>query len=128
VRSALRGWGGRVRAAVGGWGAVLVSGDSMRPTLRPNDACLVRYGARIEPGMVVVAQLPGRPLGIKRAALHDDADGWWLESDDPLNGTDSATFGFVPDAQVLGRVVLRYWPRPTWLGAGGRPSSARSRS
>lgn len=128
MRSALRALSGRVRDALGGWGAVLVSGDSMRPTLRPGDACLVRYGARIEPGMVVVARLPARPLGIKRATLYDDADGWWLESDDPLNGTDSATFGFVPDAAVLGRVVLRYWPRPAWLGSGGRPSSARSRS
>ena len=27
---------------------------------------------------------------------------------------------------VLGRVVARYWPRPTWFGA--RPPSARSRA
>lgn len=91
-----------------------VAGDSMRPTLSPGDALLVRYGARIRPGMVVVAQLPGRPLGVKRAALHD-ADGWWLESDDPWHGTDSATFGSVPDDAVLGRVLARYWPKPTWL-------------
>ena len=128
MRSGLRVLAERIRAAARGWGAVLVSGDSMRPTLRPGDACLVRYGARIEPGMVVVARLPARPLGIKRATLHDEADGWWLESDDPLNGTDSATFGFVPESDVLGRVVLRYWPRPAWLSVGGLPFSARRRS
>jgi hypothetical protein len=110
------------------FGVVAVSGDSMRPTLRPGDACLVDYGARIEPDAVVVARLPGRGLGVKRAALHDSVDGWFLQSDDPLNGTDSATFGFVPDGEVLGRVLLRYWPDPTWLAVGGRPSSARSRS
>jgi phage repressor protein C with HTH and peptisase S24 domain len=106
------------------WGAVAVAGDSMRPTLRPGDACLVRYGAAVRPGMVVVARLPGRPLGVKRASLHDEG-GWWLESDDPLHGTDSATFGSVSDVDVLGRVVLRYWPRPAWLTAGDRPSASR---
>jgi phage repressor protein C with HTH and peptisase S24 domain len=106
------------------WGAVAVAGDSMRPTLRPGDACLVQYGAAIRPGMVVVARLPNRPLGVKRASLHD-GDGWWLESDDPLHGTDSATFGAVPDADVVGRVVLRYWPRPAWLATGDRPSPPR---
>lgn len=114
-------------ALVRRYGVVAVSGDSMRPTLRPGDACLVDYRARIEPDAVVVAQLPGRGLGVKRAVLHD-ADGWWLSSDDPLNGTDSATFGSVADGDVLGRVLARYWPDPTWLAAGGRPSSARSRS
>jgi hypothetical protein len=94
----------------------------MRPTLRPGDACLVHYRASIRPGNVVVARLPARPLGIKRAALHD-AQGWWLASDDPRNGTDSATFGSIPDDDVLGRVLLRYWPRPAWLGE----RSSRSR-
>jgi nickel-type superoxide dismutase maturation protease len=109
------------------WGVVAVSGDSMRPTLRTGDACLVRYGARIRPGMVVVARLPARPLGIKRAVLHDD-DGWWLQSDDPRSGTDSATFGSVPDADVLGRVLLRYWPRPAWLGVRSPAASSRRRA
>lgn len=98
------------------FGIVAVAGDSMRPTLRPGDACLVHYGAPVREGHVVVARLPRRPLGIKRAALHD-ADGWFLVSDDPLNGTDSATFGSVPDSDVLGRVLLRYWPRPAWFAA-----------
>jgi phage repressor protein C with HTH and peptisase S24 domain len=104
-------------------GVIGVAGDSMRPTLRPGDACLVRYGSRIRPGDLVVARLPSRPLGVKRAALHD-ADGWWLASDDPLHGTDSAAFGSVRDEDVLGRVLLRYWPRPSRLRGAG---AARSR-
>ncbi|MDQ1673519.1 MAG: Peptidase S24-like, partial [Frankiaceae bacterium] len=39
------------------WGVVAVAGNSMRPTLRPGDACLVRYGAPIRSGDVVVARL-----------------------------------------------------------------------
>ncbi|MDQ1633167.1 MAG: hypothetical protein QOC80_3139, partial [Frankiaceae bacterium] len=79
--------------------------------------------APIRSGDVVVARLPARPLGIKRAALHD-GDGWWLSSDDPMQGTDSATFGSVDDADVLGRVLLRYWPEPVWLGRS--PAARRS--
>jgi phage repressor protein C with HTH and peptisase S24 domain len=95
----------------------------MAPTLRPGDACLVRYGTTVRPGVLVVARLPARPLGVKRAADHD-LDGWWLSSDNPAAGTDSATFGRVADEDVLGRVVARYWPRPAWF----RASSSRARS
>jgi phage repressor protein C with HTH and peptisase S24 domain len=118
---ALRRWRSGLRSRLP-FGVVGVAGDSMRPTLRPGDACLVRYGTRIREGHVVVARLPDRPLGVKRAVLHD-ADGWYLVSDDPLHGTDSATFGSVPDADVLGRVLLRYWPRPAWFGADRRRRS-----
>lgn len=72
---------------------------------------MVLWGAAVRDGDVVVARLPGRPLGIKRARFHD-VDGWWLSSDDPLQGTDSATFGQIADDDVLGRVLLRYWPHP----------------
>ncbi len=83
----------------------------MVPTLVPGDACLVHWGGRPRTGDVVVARLPARPLGIKRARWHDAA-GWWLASDNPREGTDSATFGQVGGEDVLGRVVLCYWPRP----------------
>jgi hypothetical protein len=38
--------------------------------------------------------------------------GWWLESDNQRapGRRDSWDFGAVPDADVWGRVVLRYWP------------------
>jgi phage repressor protein C with HTH and peptisase S24 domain len=81
----------------------------MRPTLCAGDFCLVVRGVRIRPGDVVVARLPGRPLGVKRA-VRRTAEGWWLEGDDPAASTDSRTFGAVPDEAVVGRVLIRYWP------------------
>jgi hypothetical protein len=101
--------------------AVWVRGDSMLPTLRDGDACLVRWGARPRAGDVVVARLPpdaagvARPLGVKRLALLDSSGECWLRSDNVGVGTDSAAFGTVAPTDVLGRVVLRYWPRPAWV-------------
>jgi hypothetical protein len=88
----------------------------MSPTLRDGDACLVWWGRSPRPGDVVVARLPGgRGLGVKRAAFADFDGSWWLRSDNVGVGTDSAAFGTVAPADVLGRVVLRYWPRPAWV-------------
>jgi hypothetical protein len=63
-------------------------------------------------GDVVVARLPDRGLGVKRLAFADADGTWWLRSDNVGVGTDSATFGTVPSADVLGRVIVRYWPYP----------------
>ncbi|WP_322762497.1 S24/S26 family peptidase [Frankia sp. Cr2] len=95
--------------------AVWVSGESMLPTLRDGDACVVLWGVAPRMGDVVVARLPGRGLGVKRAAFVEPDGSWWLQSDNVMFGTDSATFGSVPSQDVLGRVVARYWPRPRWL-------------
>jgi phage repressor protein C with HTH and peptisase S24 domain len=81
----------------------------MLPTLRPGDQVLVRMGARVRPGDVVLARLPGRPLGVKRA-WRRVGPGWDLRGDAPGQSTDSRHFGPVPDADIVGRVVLRYWP------------------
>jgi phage repressor protein C with HTH and peptisase S24 domain len=91
------------------WQRVRVSGPSMVPTLRDGDRLLVRRGAPIEPGQVVLAifrSLPERPV-VKRAARPVE-DGWWLTSDNEFAGGDSATHGV---ATVLGRVVWRRSPR-----------------
>nr|WP_280117138.1 S24 family peptidase [Microbispora hainanensis] len=92
--------------------AVCVSGDSMLPVLRPGDWLLVRLGAPVRPGDVVVARRP-HGLIVKRAFQHT-GDGWWLESDNQSapGRRDSWDFGAVPEEDVVGRVVLRYWPRP----------------
>jgi nickel-type superoxide dismutase maturation protease len=94
------------------WGTVLVAGSSMEPALRQGDMLLVAYGARIHPADVVVVALPGhRPLSVKRAVQHA-AERWWLEGDNAAASTDSRSLGWIADEAVLGRVVLRYWPRP----------------
>ncbi|MBX6767381.1 MAG: nickel-type superoxide dismutase maturation protease [Actinomadura rubrobrunea] len=98
---------------LGGLLAVEVTGESMTPALRPGDWLLVRRGARIAEGDVVVARHPGRDglLIVKRATRRTDG-GWWLESDNQgaPGRQDSWDFDAVPDPLIVGRVVARYWP------------------
>jgi nickel-type superoxide dismutase maturation protease len=93
-----------------------VRGPSMVPALRSGDAVLVRRTASARPGDVVVARFRARPdlLVVKRVARAHD-DGWWLESDNGFTADDSRVYGV---ADVIGRVVLRYWPRPGRIRSG----------
>jgi nickel-type superoxide dismutase maturation protease len=90
--------------------AVLVDGPSMLPTLSPGDCLLVRRPRRVRAGDVVVARFPTRPdlLVVKRTVRPVGAL-WWVEGDNPAVTDDSRRYG---PAEVLGRVVLRYWPLP----------------
>jgi nickel-type superoxide dismutase maturation protease len=100
--------------------AVEVSGESMLPVLRPGDWLLVRSGGRVVAGSVVVARHPREDVLIIKRATRREPDGWWLESDNQraAGRQDSWDFGAVPDDLILGRVVMRYWPRPSLrLGA-----------
>ena len=85
---------------------VRVNGPSMVPTLRDGDTVIVRYGARIRPGHVVLARFRSAPelLVLKRAVREMDG-GWWLASDNKFAGGDSFTHGV---ADVHGRIVLRF--------------------
>ena len=101
-----------VQAALFPWQRVRVSGPSMVPALRPGDGVVVRHGASIRPGDLVLARfadLPDRYV-VKRAVRAVDG-GWWLASDNPAAGGDSSVHGV---AEVLARavVVLRRgrWP------------------
>jgi phage repressor protein C with HTH and peptisase S24 domain len=103
-----------VPAALLPWQFVLVRGVSMLPTLREGDRVLVRHGARIRPGDVVLARFADLPdrLVLKRAERRV-AGGWWVGSDNAAVGGDSGTHG---PAEVLARVVARlpegaYLPR-----------------
>ncbi len=90
----------------------------MLPVLAPGDRILVRYGARVRPGDLVVATLPDGTLAVKRAVsrrpLRDGRPGWWLLSEDPTVGVDSRHRGPVGDEAVHGVVLARLWPRPRW--------------
>ena len=92
----------------------------MTPTLRGGDCLIVRPGALVRPGDVVVAQFVTGPdlLVVKRAVRPHD-QGWWVESDNPAGGDDSHRYGA---ARVLARVVLRYWPLPVVLLSPGSRS------
>jgi len=88
----------------------------MLPTLREGDRLLVRYGARVRPGALVVARFADGTLGVKRAQeprrTRSGGAGWWLVSDNPDEGVDSRHRGPVAEDQVLGVVRLRVWPSP----------------
>jgi phage repressor protein C with HTH and peptisase S24 domain len=91
-----------------------VSGESMRPRLRPGDRMLVDYRRTPHPGDVVVARLPGGVLAIKRASERRTTalgePGWWLLSDNAEEGSDSRRYGAVAEEDVLAVVVRRIWP------------------
>ncbi|OLE28958.1 MAG: S26 family signal peptidase [Actinobacteria bacterium 13_1_20CM_3_71_11] len=92
---------------------VLVRGPSMVPALRDGDALLVRRTGRVRPGDVVVVRFTGVPgLSVKRAVRPVEG-GWWVEGDNPYGSTDSRELG---PAQVVGRVVLRWWPGISRVG------------
>jgi phage repressor protein C with HTH and peptisase S24 domain len=88
-------------------GTVLVTGPSMVPTLRTGDCLVVRRGAAIRPGDVVVARYRVRPdLLVVKRALEPCDGGWLLGSDNPfVDGPEGV-------ADVEARVLLRYWPLP----------------
>ena len=82
----------------------------MAPVLHDGDALLVWRGARVRPGDIVVARFRTRPdlLVVKRAERALEG-GWWVRGDNTFGTDDSRTYGV---ADVIGRVLLRYWPRP----------------
>ncbi|MFD7560384.1 MULTISPECIES: nickel-type superoxide dismutase maturation protease [unclassified Streptomyces] len=92
------------------FGLVEVTGASMVPTLLSGDQLLVRYGARVRPGAVVVLRHPFQQdlLVVKRATERRPGGCWWVLGDNPYNETgDSTVYGPVPDELVLATAVLR---------------------
>ena len=87
----------------------------MAPAVKHGDQLLVlrRRAATVPtPGRVVVVRLPDGTEAVKRVVRRDGAGGVWVEGDNALGSTDSRTLGALPADAVLGRVVLRIWPRP----------------
>ena len=103
-------------------GIAVVTGDSMRPALRPGDRLLVRYGVDVRPGDLVLARFPDRTVVVKRAVdRRRTATGepaWWLLSDNPAAGVDSRHRGPIAESAILGVVRGRLWPRPSRLRGG----------
>ncbi|MEV0601068.1 nickel-type superoxide dismutase maturation protease [Streptomyces sp. NPDC050315] len=92
-------------------GLAEVYNPSMVPTLRPGDQLVVRYGAVVRPGDVIVLKHPFRQdLLIVKRAVERRAGGWWVQGDNPFVENDSREFGTVPDELVVARAWLRVRP------------------
>jgi hypothetical protein len=78
----------------------------MEPTLRAGDLLLVLHGGRPRVGGLLVVRLPDGVVAVKRA-VRREADGWWVERDNPREGVDSWHVGAIPDRDVLARVLAR---------------------
>jgi phage repressor protein C with HTH and peptisase S24 domain len=87
---------------------ILVSGTSMTPALRPGDMLVVRMTTTVRVGDIVLARFAAMPdrLVLKRA-IRPVEGGWWVHGDNGGGSDDSRRYGV---AEVLGRVVWRYWP------------------
>jgi phage repressor protein C with HTH and peptisase S24 domain len=84
--------------------ALAVHGDSMRPLLHDGDTLLVRLGAEVATGDVVVARRPDHGYVVKRVAAIT-ADAWRLASDNAAY--EEFTLPRDP-ALLVGTVVLRW--------------------
>lgn len=106
------------------WGMADVSGDSMLPTLPDGSTLIVRWGAQVTVGDVVVARRPDRPaLLVVKRITRAEGSGWWIEGDNPEASDDSRLFGAVTSNEVLARVLVRWQPgRPTLVRRGPRPA------
>jgi len=94
----------------------------MTPTLLPGDWLLVRHGARIRPGAIVLARFRRRPdLPVIKRAVAEQDGGWLLASDNAGQGSDSRQYGV---ADVLATVV-RVWRHTGPAAPGHRWSVAR---
>jgi phage repressor protein C with HTH and peptisase S24 domain len=81
----------------------------MQPTLYDGDRLLVVHGARPRTGGLAVVRLPDGVVAVKRATRREPG-GWWVERDNATEGVDSWSVGAIPDADVVARVLVRFWP------------------
>jgi phage repressor protein C with HTH and peptisase S24 domain len=97
----------------------------MVPTLRDGDVVIVRHGAGIVPGDLVLATFRAMPdrLVLKRAVREQDG-GWWLASDNPGAGGDSTSNGVADVHARVGWLVRGGVPRPLTRRSARRVSGS----
>jgi phage repressor protein C with HTH and peptisase S24 domain len=86
------------------WQWVRVSGPSMAPALRTGDRLLVRHGAPVRPGDIVLGRFSDLPgIWVVKRAVRAVDQGWIVASDNPFAGGDSSVHG---PADVSARALL----------------------
>lgn len=91
------------------WTTIAIAGPSMEPSTASGDWWLVRRTQRVRPQQVIAFRHPLRPsLIVVKRAIRPVEDGWWVEGDNARFSDDSRTFGPVPKACIIGRLVWRY--------------------
>ena len=81
----------------------------MLPTLQPGDFLLVKRTQDFFIGDLVVVLHEENKL-IKRV-VDEQQNQIWLSGDNVKESNDSRFFGWVDKDQVLGKVILKYWPK-----------------
>lgn len=91
---------------------VTVTGTSMAPALLPGDRVLILRTRRVRVGDAVVFRDPRHPSRevVKRVVALGPGGMIEARGDHAAASTDSRTFGPVPRALVVGRVIYRYAP------------------
>lgn len=91
----------------------------MSPSLADGDILLVRFGAQVRHGDVVLARWASRPgqLSVKRA-VRPTGNAWLVHGDNRFGSTDSRELG---PASVLGVARYRLWPAPCRLRRRSAP-------
>ena len=88
------------------FGRFKVEGESMIPALQPGNSVLVWRWGSVRAGDIVVFSKNGMTM-VKRT-VQKNADRLTVRGDNWQKSTDSADFGDVDMAAVVGKVVARY--------------------
>ncbi|PIE22707.1 MAG: hypothetical protein CSA62_10970 [Planctomycetota bacterium] len=99
------------------WKLVRVRGVSMSPVLGDRDLLLVRRLAdasseSLRAGDIACFRHPDLGLIVKRVLERLPAPTHFRIGSENLLGSDESALGPLPASALVGRVVLRLWPRP----------------
>jgi nickel-type superoxide dismutase maturation protease len=91
---------------------VRVIGDSMLPTLQCGDFLLIKRIGPIEVGDLVAVQVdPASDQLLIKRVVDIEAGLYWLSGDNVKASKDSRSFGWISEQQIMGTVLIRYWPK-----------------